>query len=352
MQAQLLPLSLRYCHPTLCSANESKAEWVQMADENSRKWAEVAALFDRLLELTPADREEQLERSSASTEVQQRVRQMLVALESDPDFLEQSGRHVDAKQSQEYSSLATGAKVGAFVVERLVGRGGMGEVYLAHRSDAAFSQTVALKLIRPEAVGRFGHFENERRILAGLEHPGIARLIDGGLAPDGRPYMAMEFVEGRDIISYVNDKALSLDRRLQLFQQICEAVDFAHRNLIVHRDLKPANVLVDGEGRARLLDFGIAKLADDGGGVMTQAFLTPEYAAPEQLEGGAITMATDVFGLGVVLYEMLTGRRPWSSSESALPIHFNRRFAAEPALPSRAASASTVVYCQVIARRS
>ncbi len=314
-----------------------------MADDNIERWVEVSALFDRLLALTPANREAQLKRSSASPEVLQQVRQMFSALDREPSFLEQSGRQAEPEQFQEYSSLVAGAKIGAFVVERLVGRGGMGEVYLAHRCDADFSQKVALKLIRPEAVGRLGHFENERRILAGLEHPGIARLIDGGLAPDGRPYMAMEFVEGRDLIAYAKDNALNLDKRLQLFQQICEAVDFAHRNLIVHRDLKPANILVDTNGRARLLDFGIAKLADDGGSVMTQALLTPEYAAPEQLEGGAITMATDVFALGVVLYELLVGARPWSLSGSALPASFKRRFDAEPALPSNAVNASSVV---------
>ena len=316
-----------------------------MADDSSKQWADVAALFDRLLELTPAARDEQLKRNDASPVVQKQVRQMLMAIDSDPDFLEQSARQTQDpnEAAHAYSSLATGAKVGAFIIERLVGRGGMGEVYLAHRSDADFSQKVALKLIRPEAVGRLGHFENERRILAGLEHPGIARLIDGGLAPDGRPFMAMEFVEGRDIISYVKDNALNLDKRLQLFQQICEAVDFAHRNLIVHRDLKPANILVDVDGRARLLDFGIAKLADDGGVAMTQALLTPEYAAPEQLEGGAITMATDVFALGVVLYELLVDARPWSLSGSALPTSLKRRFEARPVAPSNAVSASSMV---------
>ena len=317
-----------------------------MADDSSKQWAEVATLFDRLLELTPAARTEHLNRSDASPAVQQQVRKMLMAIDSDPDFLEQSARQNQdpGSAAQEYSSLATGAKVGAFIIERLVGRGGMGEVYLAHRTDADFSQKVALKLIRPEAVGHLAHFENERRILAGLEHPGIARLIDGGLAPDGRPYMAMEFVEGRDIISYVQDNALTLDKRLQLFQQICEAVDFAHRNLIVHRDLKPANILVDATGRARLLDFGIAKLADDGGGVaMTQAMLTPEYAAPEQLEGGAITMATDVFALGVVLYELLVGSRPWTLSNSLLPTSLKRRFEAQPVAPSNAVSASSII---------
>jgi len=309
-----------------------------MADDSSKQWAKVAALFDRLLELTPVAREEQLKRSDASPAIKQQVQQMLSALENDPDFLEQSGRQAQDAVTSEYSSLAAGAKVGAFIIERLVGRGGMGEVYLAHRTDADFSQKVALKLIRPEAVGRLGHFENERRILAGLEHPGIARLIDGGMTPDGRPYMAMEFVEGRDLISYAKESNLNLDKRLQLFQQICEAVDFAHRNLVVHRDLKPANILVDAEGHARLLDFGIARLADDSGATMTQAMLTPEYAAPEQLAGGAITTATDVFALGVVLYELLVGVRPWNLSCSALPASLKRRFDADPALPSKASA--------------
>lgn len=314
-----------------------------MADDNSKQWADVAALFDRLLELTPEARADYLKRRDVSPDILQQVQKMLAALENEPGFLEPSARQPLDSNIPEYSSLTAGAKVGAFTVERLVGRGGMGEVYLAHRSDADFAQKVALKLIRPEAAGRLSHFENERRILAGLEHPGIARLIDGGLTPDGRPYMAMEFVEGKDLIAYAKENALSLDKRLQLFQQICEAVDFAHRNLVVHRDLKPANILVDSDGRARLLDFGIAKLADDGGGAMTQAMLTPEYAAPEQLEGGAITTATDVFALGVVLYELLVGARPWSLSGSALPASIKRRFDAEPALPSNAVNASSVI---------
>ncbi|HPO23785.1 MAG TPA: protein kinase, partial [Arenimonas sp.] len=314
-----------------------------MADDNSKQWADVAALFDRLLELTPEARADYLKRRDVSPDILQQVQKMLAALENEPGFLEPSARQPLDSNIPEYSSLTAGAKVGAFTVERLVGRGGMGEVYLAHRSDADFAQKVALKLIRPEAAGRLSHFENERRILAGLEHPGIARLIDGGLTLDGRPYMAMEFVEGKDLIAYAKENALSLDKRLQLFQQICEAVDFAHRNLVVHRDLKPANILVDSDGRARLLDFGIAKLADDGDGAMTQAMLTPEYAAPEQLEGGAITTATDVFALGVVLYELLVGARPWSLSGSALPASIKRRFDAEPALPSNAVNASSVI---------
>jgi eukaryotic-like serine/threonine-protein kinase len=316
-----------------------------MAEDSAKQWADIAALFDRLVELSPAMRDEQIIRSNASKAVQLKVRQMLVALECNPDFLEFEARQKQfpADALPDYSSLAAGAIVGAFQIEKLVGRGGMGEVYLAHRMDADFSQKVALKLIRPEAIGRMVHFENERRILAGLEHPGIARLIDGGLTPDGRPYMAMEFVEGRDIITYAKDHALSLDKRLQLFQQICDAVDFAHRNFIVHRDLKPANILVDAEGRVRLLDFGIAKLTDEGGTALTQALLTPEYAAPEQLDGGAITTATDVFALGVVLYELLVAARPWSTSQSVIPASVKRRFDADPRLPSLVANASQTV---------
>ena len=144
--------------------------------------------------------------------------------------------------------------------------------------------------MRPEALAQQVQFENERRMLAGLEHPGIARLIDGGVAPDARPYMAMEYVEGVDIISFANAGALDLGARLDLFRQVCDAVDFAHRNLIVHRDLKPANILVDASGRVRLLDFGIARLLDEGS-LATQALLTTEYAAPEQFEGGPVTLA-------------------------------------------------------------
>lgn len=307
-----------------------------MTDTASARWAEVAALFDRLVDLPPAHREAQLAASGAEPAVLQRVRQMLAALDSEPSFLEQSPslEHGEAGDAAAYSSLATGAPVGAFVIDRLIGRGGMGEVYLAHRAGAGFAQQVALKLVRPEAAARMAQFENERRILAGLEHPGIARLIDGGLTPDGRPYMAMEFVEGRDLVTYATAAKLDLAARLALFRQVCDAVDFAHRNLIVHRDLKPANILVDAGGRVRLLDFGIARLLEDGDGAATQAMLTPEYAAPEQIEGGAITMATDVYALGVVLYELLAGKRPWSFPGLPLPATLKRRFDAEPPLPS------------------
>ena len=206
--------------------------------------------------------------------------------------------------------------MGAWRIEELVGRGGMGEVYAATRVDVEFEQRGALKLLRFEAIGELARFNAERRILARLDHPGIARLLDGGVAQDGRPYTVMTFVEGVTLIDYCNARHATLHERIALFAQVCEAVAFAHRNLIIHRDLKPANTLVDSDGKVKLLDFGIAKLidasasADSADPNMTVAPFTPDYAAPEQLAGTTVTTATDVYALGVLLFELLTGERP------------------------------------------
>jgi serine/threonine-protein kinase len=201
---------------------------------------------------------------------------------------------------------------------RVIDYGGMGAVYLAER-EGDFTQRVAIKLTHlgldtPAVLTRF---VEERQILARLEHPNIARLLDGGITPGGRPYFAMEYVEGDPLTEYCAARQLDLDARLRLFLQICRAVQYAHQNLVVHRDLKPPNILVTQDGQAKLLDFGIAKLlAQDGAderasrGVMTtQRWFTPEYAAPEQVRGGPITTATDIYALGLILYELLTGQR-------------------------------------------
>ncbi|MEP6908305.1 MAG: serine/threonine-protein kinase, partial [Pseudoxanthomonas sp.] len=305
-----------------------------MTTVDDAHWAETSALFDQLLDTPLGARDALFQRAKASPETKRRVAQMLATLDDTSSFLDQPPQLQGATNpAEEYSSLASGTAVGAFVVERLIGRGGMGEVYLAHRSGSDFSQHVALKLLRPEAISNRVQLENERRLLAGLDHPGIARLIDGGLATDGRPYMAMEYVAGQDLVSYTATHTLDLGARLALFRQVCEAVDFAHRNLVVHRDLKPANILVDSAGRVRLLDFGIARLIDDASG-STQALLTPEYAAPEQFEGAPITLATDVFSLGVVLYQLLTGARPWNVGGLSLGGNATRRFSAPPLPPS------------------
>ncbi|HTD72493.1 MAG TPA: serine/threonine-protein kinase [Steroidobacteraceae bacterium] len=212
-----------------------------------------------------------------------------------------------------------GLRLGAWRITRLIGRGGMGEVYEAARADGNFEQRVAIKLLQREAAAQMERFQAERQILARLEHPGIARLYDGGVTADGRPYMAMEFVEGRPITEFCQINRATFEQRLALFIQVCDAVAYAHRNLIVHRDLKPSNILVTPTGAVKLLDFGIAKLLDAQRARVTQAAatpMTPICAAPEQLTGGAITTATDVYALGLLLFELLSGTHPWMGSDT------------------------------------
>ena len=211
-----------------------------------------------------------------------------------------------------------GELVGVYRLIEPLGRGGMGEVYLAERVDGRFEQKVAVKLVKrgmdsAEILRRFAH---ERCMLARFEHPGIARLLDGGEASDGRPYFVMERVEGEPITDYCRTHRLSLDDRVRLVASCCDAVDAAHRALVVHRDLKPSNILVTADGQVKLLDFGIAKLLAEDEDEMNltshgRHVITPAYAAPEQILGGGVTMATDVFALGVLLYELLTGAVPF-----------------------------------------
>ena len=241
-------------------------------------------------------------------------------------------------------SLVPGTCLGAWRIDTMIGRGGMGEVYAATRIDTAFEQRAALKLLRYEAAGQIERFQSERRILARLEHPGIARLLDGGVAADGRPYTVMEYVQGQPITHYCRANQSSLRERLALFAQVCDAVGFAHRNLVIHRDLKPDNIFVATEGGVKLLDFGIAKLLDAAAlprnGDNTVAPFTPDYAAPEQLSGEPVTTATDIYALGVLLFELLTGERPLRTrdlpSTQALKLLLDRNAPA----PSRIAQAS------------
>ena len=218
-------------------------------------------------------------------------------------------------------------RIGPYRILRELGRGGMGRVYLAEQEGEDFQRRVAVKVVKPGGsgteVGR--RFREERRILASLEHPGIARLYDAGRSPDGQWFLALEYVEGEDLRAFVERRGLDLPSRVQLFVQVLDAVDFAHRHLVVHRDLKPANVLVGADGRARLLDFGIAKMLDpdsDDEGEATRTEVrtfTPAYASPEQLRGESATIATDVFSAGVMLYEILAGRRPFDRRQITSP---------------------------------
>ncbi|HEY2019333.1 MAG TPA: serine/threonine-protein kinase, partial [Bryobacteraceae bacterium] len=208
-----------------------------------------------------------------------------------------------------------GTWLGPYRIAGLLGRGGMGAVYRAVREDDQFRKEVAIKVIprvlaEPEVVARF---RSERQILANLEHSNIARLFDGGTT-DGIPYLVMEYVEGVPITEYVSARGLSIPDRLRLMESVCGAVLYAHRNLVIHRDLKPANILVTADGTVKLLDFGVAKLLDPSAGdtaLTSRLMMTPDYASPEQIQGEPVTTASDVYSLGVVLYEVLTGERPY-----------------------------------------
>ena len=236
--------------------------------------------------------------------------------------------------------LAAGDRVGAYVLLREVGRGGMGTVYEAERDDGEYRRRVALKLVAPERTypGVLARFRRERQIMAGLEHPHIARLLDGGTTPQGWPYLVMEFVDGEVIDRWCASRAAPLALRLQLIERIAQAVDYAHRHLIVHRDIKPGNVLVDREGRPVLLDFGIAKLLEsdlestDATLQIGARAMTPRYASPEQLRGEQVSTATDVYGLGVLLYELVAGIAPHAWQQQT-PERLAQRIEQETPLP-------------------
>jgi serine/threonine protein kinase len=218
----------------------------------------------------------------------------------------------------------------------------MGVVYLASRADQQYRKQVAIKLLRPGHDGDqvFRRFQNERQILANLEHPNICRLLDGGVTTDGEPYIVMEHVRNaRPIDEYCSSHDLGLNERLELFRQACSAVQYAHRFLIVHRDLKPSNILVTDEGVVKLMDFGIAKnllagFDNPSPQTLGEQPMTPAYASPEQLCGGTITTASDVYSLGVVLYELLTGHRPFEADEKVLPDMLQSIFEHDPKRPS------------------
>lgn len=307
-----------------------------MRQPTQPEWATICELFDDLVDLPEDTQAQRLARPEVDPFVAGQVGSMLRAGQTS-GLLDGQGRPAPAWD--DYASLAPATIVGPFRIERLIGRGGMGEVYLAARAEG-FAQRVALKLLRPEAAGRAALFDAERALLASLEHPGIARLIDGGIAADGRPWMALEYVKGEEIDGWCAAHEASIGTRLGLFLEICDAVAYAHARLVVHRDLKPANILIDGEGRARLLDFGIARIVGEGAveGTMTQALLTPDYAAPEQLENGPTTVATDVYALGAVLFELLTGQGPWRQGEASMPSIIRRILHEDPPVPSRFAA--------------
>ncbi len=284
-------------------------------------WQRLDAVFHEVLNMAEGGRAAVIERLSAEDpRLGDELRKLLRADEAAVGFEAPIGRPADAFLSAAGDDpvARVGGRVGPFQIERLIGAGGMGTVWLATRADQQFEQRVAVKLIKrgmdTEDVLR--RFRRERQVLASLEHPHIARLLDGGATADGRPYLVMEFIDGCSITKYCTDRQASLSEKLRLFVQVCGAVQFAHQNLIVHRDLKPTNILVSVEGAPKLLDFGIAKILkpDDDSPVTTASehrLLTPRYASPEQVRNERVTTATDTYALGVILYELLTGQEPY-----------------------------------------
>jgi serine/threonine-protein kinase len=299
------------------------------------RWPEVGHLLDAALDLEPNDREDFLDRACAGhPEVRAAVDRMLRDCAESEGFLEGEPAPTYATPvvaallagDSQHMPSRDGRRIGPYRLVREAGHGGMGVVYLAERADEQYLGRVALKLMRggpwltaDDHLTR--RFVEERQILASLEHPGIARLLDGGVTGDGLPWFAMEYVDGTPIDRYCDEHRLTIDERIALFCDVCDAVAFAHRNLVVHRDLKPSNLLVTAERRVKLLDFGIAKLLApmDGGADEPGAdpatrtvfrALTPEYASPEQARGDRVGTASDVYSLGVILHELLTGSRP------------------------------------------
>ncbi|MFY8135732.1 MAG: serine/threonine-protein kinase, partial [Aquimonas sp.] len=280
-----------------------------MSDSLSERFRRLEPLLDRALDLDGAERDNFLR---LCAEIHPDLYpDLLKGLGADDRDLPKLGG-LAARVTEERTTDRRGLQAGPWQLLEKIGRGGMGTVYLAKRADGAFEKRAAVKLLRNSDLRFKQALERERQLLARLEHPAIARLIDGGVLPDGQPYLVMELAEGLDLDRWAAETKPDLETRLRVFLDICGAVSEAHAQLIVHRDLKPSNVRVNREGQVKLLDFGIAKLLDREAkqGETRALALTPEYAAPEQLRGEPVSTRTDVYALGALLYQLLTGRTP------------------------------------------
>ena len=304
----------------------------------SRHLEAIEALLARALACAPEDRAALLDQACGTDAAyRQRVDRLLRLAESGDGFLDRTPLR-DVADVQVPAPPGTARRVGAYRLVRKLGSGGSAEVWLAERDDGGFAQRAAIKLVRGADEATRARFAIECGILASLEHPGIARLYEADVDARGSAYLVIEYVEGEHLTAYARRQALSLRQRLELFVQVCDAVAYAHTRLVVHRDIKPANILVGADGRAKLLDFGIARLLDhERGRDSTQTLhLSPAYAAPEQLTGGHIGTSTDVYALGVTLFELLTGTLPWPTEGAPMSAAL-RRLADQPLpAPSRA----------------
>ncbi len=309
---------------------------------NSAEWQNIKNLMSAALDLPAESRAVFLARET-DLAVRAEVEKLFAAHEKAENFIDTPILIEQGIAQIETKDVFIGAKIENYLILERIGAGGMGTVYLAERVNSDFKQKVALKLIKrgmdSEAILK--RFAAERRILSRLTHTNIAQLIDGGTAREGLPFFVMEFVDGKPLNEFCRENNLSLEARLEIFRQICAAVDYAHKNLIVHRDLKPSNILVSADGVPKLLDFGIAKLlsaeADVEAVSATQAkMFTPEYASPEQILGKTVTTATDVYSLGVILYELLSGYRPFETKGKSYDEIIKSVCETEPEPPSAA----------------
>jgi eukaryotic-like serine/threonine-protein kinase len=274
------------------------------------QWARIKPIFAEAAERPSAERSAFIEsRCNGDQSLISEIQSLLGAYDQAGSFIEDLPRPTAAPETDHDIDRMIGRKIGAYELVLELGRGGMGSVYLASRADDEFRKFVAVKLINSnsdnESINR--RFRNERQILASLEHPNIARLLDGGTTEDGSPYFVMEYIEGKPIRDYCDDCRLNTDQRLELFRDVCSAVHYSHQNLVVHRDLKPGNILVTKDGTAKLLDFGIAKVIGSSTGFVEATLtksrvMTPEYASPEQVRGETVTTSSDTYSLGVILY--------------------------------------------------
>ncbi|MBO0910765.1 MAG: protein kinase [Acidobacteria bacterium] len=296
----------------------------RLADMTRERWQQVKDLLAQVLEVEPSERLAFLDRISGDDDALRAELDELLAADGNNEFLNQPFLEpAFPVADSQILSRRIGQRIGPYLMVEEIGIGGMGEVYRAFRDDDQYQKEVAIKLVRAGQDSGFvlDRFRHERQVLATLEHPNIARLLDGGSTEEGAPYFVMELIDGQPLTEYSKIHGLATGERLELFLEVCSAVEYAHRRLIIHRDLKPSNILVTSEGVPKLLDFGIAKILDpatakDGPEPTLSLFrfLTPRYASPEQVKGEAITTASDVYSLGVVLYELLTGQGPYPAA--------------------------------------
>lgn len=314
-------------------------------------WQKVKDILNDALELPTTDRRQFIESSCTdlNPEIRREVESLMQMELNAESFFGSLAivNYADLFLIEDDPKTLLGTEIGNYKIIRKIGYGGMGVVYLAERNDGLFDQRVALKLLKSElnTENLRRRFQQERQILALLEHPNIARLLDAGMSPNRVPFLAMEYVEGIPIDDFCDKNGLDLEQRLELFRTVCEAMAFSHRNLVVHRDLKPSNILITKAGVPKLLDFGIAKLLSPEFDEKTQTVtklgaMTPSYASPEQLKGESVTTATDIYSLGIILYELLAGRRPFENVEKNIQEISKAVCETDPPLPSVAAQSA------------